>query len=58
MKWATWFDRVDLILMKTWGVRAGSTEIPFRDYFNAGILPEQVPEQAMNDNYFIPKEKK
>ena len=58
MKWARWFSQVDLILLKTWGVRAADTEIPFRDYHDAGLQPQQVCEQAVEDNYFIPKEKK
>ena len=58
MKWETWHNQVDLILLKKWGVRVGNTDIPFHDYFDAGLQPQQVCEQAVNDNYFIPKEKK
>ena len=55
MKWATFYSKVDLIMLKKWGVRAGDTKIPLRDYWDAGLRPEQVCAQAVDDNYFIPE---
>ena len=56
MKWAAWYVKVDGILLKQQGVRAGNTDIPLRDYWDAGIRPEHVIEQAIQDNYLKPKE--
>lgn len=49
--YAEWYVEVDKIMLREKGLHTGEVDIPFFDYWDAGVEPDDVLDQAKRDGY-------